>query len=64
MQKKQYLAATFIGIALIGASLALFRTKPVAAQTARSAAVFHFGRQAAIAERISQMGFRRRSADT
>lgn len=40
MQKKQYLAATFIGIALIGASLALFRTKPVAAQTARSAAVF------------------------
>ena len=40
MQKKQYLAATFTGIALIGASLALYRTKPVAAQTERSAAVF------------------------
>jgi hypothetical protein len=40
MLKKRYLAATFTGIALIGASLALFRTKPVAAQAERSAAVF------------------------
>jgi hypothetical protein len=40
MQKKQYLAATFTGIVLMGASLALFRTKPVAAQTERSAVVF------------------------
>ena len=40
MQKNQYLAATLTGIALIGASLGLFRTKPVAAQTERSAAVF------------------------
>jgi hypothetical protein len=40
LQKKQYLAATLTGIAVIGASVALFRTKPVAAQTERSAAVF------------------------
>jgi len=40
MQKKQDLAAALTGIAVIGASIALFRTKPVAAQTERSAAVF------------------------
>ena len=40
MQKKKYLAATLTGIAVIGASVALFRTKPVVAQTERSAAVF------------------------
>ena len=40
MRKKQYLAATFTGIALIGASVALFSIKPVVAQTQRSAAVF------------------------
>ena len=40
MQKKQYLVATLTGIAVIGASVVLFHTKPVVAQTARSAAVF------------------------
>jgi hypothetical protein len=40
MQKEQYLAATLTGIAVIGASVALFSTKPVVAQTG-SAAVFN-----------------------
>jgi hypothetical protein len=40
MYKKQCLAAMFTGIAVIGASVALFRTKPVVAQIQRSAAVF------------------------
>lgn len=39
MQKKQYLSTILAGIAVVGAG-ALFRTKPVAAQTEHSAAVF------------------------
>ena len=40
MQKKQYLAATLIAIAVIGTSVVLLRTQPVMAQAQRSAAVF------------------------
>ena len=40
MRKQQYLAATLSALAIIGASVALFRTKPVVAQTQSSAAVF------------------------
>ena len=40
MQKKQYLAATLIAIAVIGTSVVLLRTQPVIAQAQRSAAVF------------------------
>ena len=40
MQKKQYLAVTLTGIAVIGACVALSRSKRVVAQTERSAAVF------------------------
>ena len=40
MQTKQYVAATFVGIAVLVASVALFRTKSAVAQTERSAAVF------------------------
>ena len=40
MQKKQYLAAMFTGIAVIGLSVTLFYTRPMAAQTERSTAVF------------------------
>src|ERR1700751_6030730 len=40
MQKKQFLAATLTGIALTGESIALFITRPLVAQTERSAAVF------------------------
>ena len=40
MQKKQYLAATLIAIAVIGTSVVLLRTQPVIAQEQRSAAVF------------------------
>jgi hypothetical protein len=40
MKKKQYLAATLAGIAVIGTTVALFRAKPVAAQTQQSNAVF------------------------
>jgi hypothetical protein len=39
MKKKVYLATILTGIAIIGAG-ALFATKPVAAQTQHSAAVF------------------------
>jgi hypothetical protein len=40
MQKEEYLTAIFGGIAVIGASIALLHTQPVAAQTQGSAAVF------------------------
>ena len=40
MQTKQYVAATFVGIVVLVASVALFRTKSAVAQTERSAAVF------------------------
>jgi len=40
MQTKQYVAATFVAIAVLVASVALFRTKSAVAQTERSAAVF------------------------
>ncbi len=40
MQKKQYLATMFTGIAVIGLSVTLFYTRPMAAQTERSTAVF------------------------
>jgi len=40
MQTKEYPIAILTGIALIGASVALFRTQPVVAQTQGSAAVF------------------------
>ena len=40
MQKRQYLTSIIGGIAVIGASVALFQAKPVVAQTQRSAAVF------------------------
>jgi Cytochrome P460 len=40
MQKREYLAAIFSSIALIGASIALFKAQPVIAQTQGSAAVF------------------------
>jgi len=40
MQTKQYVAATFVGIVVLVASVALFRTKSAVAQTKRSAAVF------------------------
>jgi hypothetical protein len=40
MQKKQYLVAMFTGMAIIGLSVTLFHTQPVAAQTERSMAVF------------------------
>ena len=41
MRRQQYLAVTLSGIAAIGASVVLFRTTPVVAQTQRSAAVFN-----------------------
>ena len=41
MRRQQYLAVTLSGIAAIGASVVLFRTTPVVAQTRRSAAVFN-----------------------
>ena len=40
MQTKQYVAATFVAIAVLVASVVLFRTKSAVAQTERSAAVF------------------------
>ena len=40
MQKREYLTAIFGGIAVIGASVALFRAQPVVAQAQGSAAVF------------------------
>ena len=40
MKRQRYLAVTLSGLAAIGASVALFRTTPVVAQTRRSAAVF------------------------
>jgi Cytochrome P460 len=40
MQKRQYLAAALTSIAVIGTGVALFRAKPVVAQSERSAAVF------------------------
>ena len=40
MQKREYLTAICGGIAVIGASVALFRAQPVVAQTQGSAAVF------------------------
>ena len=40
MQKRQYLRALFGGIAVIAASVALFRVQPVVAQAQGSAAVF------------------------
>ena len=41
MRRQQYLAVTLSGIAAIGASVVLFRTTSVVAQTRRSAAVFN-----------------------
>jgi Cytochrome P460 len=41
MQKKQYLAATLAGIAVIGATVALFHAKPVAAQSQQSPLVWN-----------------------
>ena len=41
MRRQQYLAVTLSGIAAIGASVVVFRTTPVVAQTRRSAAVFN-----------------------
>lgn len=40
MQKREYLTVIFGGIAVIGASVALFQAQPVAAQAQDSAAVF------------------------
>ena len=40
MQKRQYPAAALTSIAVIGTGVALFRAKPVVAQSERSAAVF------------------------
>ena len=40
MQKKQYVAVTLTGVAVMAAGVALFRAKPVVAQMERSAAVF------------------------
>jgi Cytochrome P460 len=40
MQKRQYLAAALTSVAVIGTSVALFRAKPVVAQSERFAAVF------------------------
>ena len=40
MQKREYLTAIFGGIAVIGASVALFQAQPVVAQAQGSAAVF------------------------
>ena len=40
MQKREYLTAIFGGLAVIGASVALFQAQPVVAQTQGSAAVF------------------------
>ena len=40
MQRREYLAAIFGGIAVIGASVALFQAQPVVAQTQGSAAAF------------------------
>ena len=40
MQKRECLTAIFGGIAVIGASVALFQAQPVAAQAQGSAAVF------------------------
>ena len=40
MQKRQYLVAALAAIAFIGMAIALFRAKPVVAQSERSAAVF------------------------
>ena len=41
MHTKQYVAATFVGIVVLVASVALFRSKSAVAQTERSAAVFN-----------------------
>lgn len=40
MPKRQYLAAALASIAVIGTGVALFRAKPVVAQSERSAAIF------------------------
>jgi hypothetical protein len=40
MPKREYLTAIFGGIAVIGASVALFQARPVVAQAQASAAVF------------------------
>jgi hypothetical protein len=45
MRRQQYLAVTLSGLAAIGASVALFRTTPVVAQT-HNWGFFSFGHQA------------------
>ena len=45
MQKREYLTAIFGGIAVIGASVALFQAQPVVAQAQGFGGGVHFRRQ-------------------